>query len=394
MEMAPVDAGGDGGGGGGGSAVVEVNVSACDDEISPLLAEVPTKKPPRMTIFSVSNPHRRSLKEPLSGTGEPEVSFLYQIILWAWSGSRYSGLLCMASSSTIYTIMEFLMLVFPVHSVPLFEILCIRCTIILVLSFIWLRKIGQPLFVPTHTRNLLILRSLTGFISLLSFIYSVQNLPLSLAVTLNFATPIMASIGAKIILQEKLSLASFGGLACSFLGLWLIFQPMLVTRGDSSVAGDKSTSGSARESHPIFAILVGIFSSTLGGISYCLIRAGSKASDHPVYTVLSFVLLASPISAICTFTLQKFVVPSVFTLISIILLAVLAFFAEVSLARGLQLEKVSKVTNILYIKVVLSQVWSMAFLGVAASFSKVVGCLIILASVCTTVYLGPEKEIE
>ncbi|KAJ6839435.1 hypothetical protein M6B38_314855 [Iris pallida] len=59
MEMTLVDATDDGGGGGGwGSTVVEVNLFACDDDISPLLAKVPTKKPSRMTIFSVYNLYR------------------------------------------------------------------------------------------------------------------------------------------------------------------------------------------------------------------------------------------------------------------------------------------------------------------------------------------------
>lgn len=35
-------------------------------------------------------------------------------------------------------------------------------------------------------------------------------------------------------------------------------------------------------SHLIFAVLMGLFSSITSGISYCLIKAGAKASDHPV----------------------------------------------------------------------------------------------------------------
>lgn len=36
------------------------------------------------------------------------------------------------------------------------------------------------------------------------------------------------------------------------------------------------------ESNHIYAILVGLFSAITGGISYCLIRAGAKASDQPM----------------------------------------------------------------------------------------------------------------
>jgi len=37
---------------------------------------------------------------------ETEISPLTQFSSWIWSGSRYSGLLCMALSSTVYLIME------------------------------------------------------------------------------------------------------------------------------------------------------------------------------------------------------------------------------------------------------------------------------------------------
>jgi hypothetical protein len=37
-----------------------------------------------------------------------------------------------------------------------------------------------------------------------------------------------------------------------------------------------------RGSHHIYVVLVGLFSSITGGVSYCLIRAGAKASDQPV----------------------------------------------------------------------------------------------------------------
>lgn len=300
----------------------------------------------------------------------------------------------MGLSSAIYFVMEILTVLFPVRSIPIFQTLLIRCIIILLLSILWLRRSGQSLFVSTHVRNLLMLRSLTGLMSVLSFIYSVRNLPLSLATTLNFVTPLMACLGSKIILQEKLAVSYDGGIACSFLGIMLIFLPMLMTQGDLGEAGDMSIPSSISAINPFLAILVGIVSSTFGGISYCLIRAGAKESDHPVYTVFAFGLIASPLAAICTFIFQEFVLPTLFTFFLMVIYGLLAFFAEICLARGLQIEKVSKATNVLYMKVLLSQIWSMIFLGAAVSFGKLIGCLLILASVCSTVYLGPEKEIE
>ncbi|KAJ8461732.1 hypothetical protein OPV22_034658 [Ensete ventricosum] len=376
--------------------VVEVAESpSSSDESSPLLAvDDADNKPPRMTIFSVSYPRREPLKEPSSSVTDPEIAFLNQIVSWIWSGSRHSGLLCMASSSVIYYIMDVLLGIFPVGSAPIYQTVFTRCTILLIMSFMWLKRTGLPLLLPTHARNVLVLRSLTGFVSLLSFIYSVQNLPVSYAVLLNFATPIMASIGAMIILQEKLPRSHIGGLTCSFIGLLLILQPILLSEGSLTETFQMDNVVTDGRKDVILAIFVGIFSTILGGVSYCLIRAGAVAADQPVYTVFSFAILACPLSAICILIFQEFVLPNLFTFLLMMVLGVLAFYAEILLARGLQLGRIAKVTNIQYIKVLLWQLWSMTYLGAGPSSNKIIGCLLILASVCGTAYFGPDKENE
>lgn len=48
------------------------------------------------------------LQEQVIKVIEAEISPVLQFILWVWNGSRYSGLVCMALSSTIYFLMEVL----------------------------------------------------------------------------------------------------------------------------------------------------------------------------------------------------------------------------------------------------------------------------------------------
>ncbi|KAG6505718.1 hypothetical protein ZIOFF_038083 [Zingiber officinale] len=455
-----VDSDGSGRGFGGGEIhVVEMAAesSSAVDEVSPLLAaDGSGDERPRMTIFSVSYPRKKPAKESAYSSTDTEINFLVQIVSWIWSGSRHSGILCVCSSSIIYSIIEVLLDIFPDRSSPVYQTLFTRCSILFIVSLLWLRRTGHPLCIPTHAKTILLLRSLTGSVSLLSFIYSVQNLPVSYAVMLNFATPIMASLGAIIILREKLPLPYIGGLVCSFLGLFLIFQPVLLMGdclanhlssnqdpqnsssastdlssnqdpqnsssasteilhhtatslieetalsfftfhlhipifniGVSIHVGDSVTNG---EKHALFAILIGIFSTILGGVSYCLVRAGAKATDQPMYTVLSFAILALPLSAILILVNQEFVVPDLFTFLLAITLGVLAFLAEVLLARGLHLDKIAKTTNVLYLKVLLSQMWSLIFKGASPTLNKLIGCLLILASICGTSYIALEKE--
>ncbi|KAK6259507.1 hypothetical protein SCA6_013981 [Theobroma cacao] len=385
----------------GGSA------TSASEEITPLLTQ---SERPKINIFSVYRSRRKPRGQVIK-VSETEISPVSQFILWVWNGSSYSGLICMTLSSITYFIMEVLSDNFTAQSIPLLETAFARCTVTVILSYIWLRRSGLPIFGATHPRNLLVLRALVGYLSLLSFIYCIQRIPFSQAIVLSFTTPIVASIMARIILQETLKIAEIGGLACSFFGMLFIFQQMLTTQGTEQtyycgifhpswdVAGgllkaEEASNINLRGSQHMYAVLIGLFSSISGGISYCLIKAAAKESDQPVVTVLSFGILASPAAGICTFAFEEFVLPGFYSLSLMIALGILSFLAEVLLARGLQLEKISKVANVQFIEAALSQLWGISTSRVAPSFGRLVGCLLILISVSCTMFLGPQKETE
>lgn len=114
-----------------------------------------------------------------------------------------------------------------VGTIPLFEIVFTRCAIILILSFVWMKKIGQPVFGPTHIRKLLVARALTGFISMLSFIYrSVKVSKLLMVLFIYFwvnADDVTELSSFKIVLSFPL---------CPFDGqFYLIFQLIYSSRG-------------------------------------------------------------------------------------------------------------------------------------------------------------------
>ncbi|KAL1817583.1 uncharacterized protein LOC108223821 isoform X2 [Daucus carota subsp. sativus] len=361
-----------------------------DDHIVPLLSQ---SQKPKINIFSLSYSRPKSNREQITRLAETETSLFSLSVMWVWGGSRYSGLLCVALSSFIYCLMELFADLFSVQPIPLFEIAFARCTVMAIISFVWLKKSGYPVFGPANVRKLLVSRAVVGYISLMSFIYCMQRLPLSQAIVLSFTTPIMASVAARFILHEKIKIAELGGLACSFFGVLFIFHSMFIAQGGMVKVGQASDS-IVRETDQTYGLVIGLFSSVLGGISYCLVRAGAKASDQPVLTVFSFAVFASPSAAICTFAFQEFVMPGFYSFILMVIMGLLALFAEIFLARGLQLEKTSKIANVQYLEAALSQIWVMGSLTVVPSFGRLVGCLLILASICSTFFVGPEKEVE
>ncbi|XP_027172984.1 uncharacterized protein LOC113772559 isoform X2 [Coffea eugenioides] len=187
------------------SSPMEDAISISDEHITPLLNQ---SQRPRVNIFSVSHSRRRPVKEQITRLAETETSPFVQFTVWIWNGSRYSA-----------------------QSIPLFEMAFTRCTVILILSFVWLKRSRQPIFGTSSVRKLLVLRAFMGYLSLLSFIYCIQRVPLSQAIMLNFTTPIVAAVAARVILHEKLKIAEIGGLACSFFGVLFIFRPVLNIQG-------------------------------------------------------------------------------------------------------------------------------------------------------------------
>ncbi|KAL8145527.1 uncharacterized protein LOC141707013 isoform X2 [Apium graveolens] len=317
-----------------------------DNHIVPLLSH---SQKPKINIFSLSYSRPKSNREQITRLAETETSQFILSIMWVWGGSRYSGLMCVALSSFIYCMMEVLTDLLSVQPIPLFEIAFTRCTIMAVISFVWLKKSGYPVFGPANVRKLLASRALVGYISLMSFIYCIQRLSLAEGIILSFTTPIMASIAARFVLHEKIRISEVGGLSCSFFGMLFIFHSMLLTQGGMVKFGQAGDS-LVRETDQTYGLVIGLFSSILGGISYCLIRAGAKASDQPVLTVFSFAVFAGPLAAICTFAFQEFVMPGFYSFILMVIMGLLALFAEIFLARGLQLEKTSKVANVQYLE--------------------------------------------
>lgn len=58
---------------------------------------------------------------------------------------------------------------------------------------------------------------------------------------------------------------------------------ILCCSGNITEAGDVLNTVPVTGGQTIYAVLLGLFSSFLNGICYCLIRAAAKAYDNPVY---------------------------------------------------------------------------------------------------------------
>lgn len=123
-----------------------------------------------------------------------------------------------------------------------------------------------------HT-GLQIRRGLVGFVALATFFYALARLPLSVAITLNYASPLFLALLMPWQLGERPSRAQYATVAAGFVGVLLLLRPWQ-TPADDLVAG-----------------LVGLFSGVMAAFAYINVRKLGRLQEPEWRTVFWFALV-------------------------------------------------------------------------------------------------------
>ena len=105
-----------------------------------------------------------------------------------------------------------------------FEIVFLRNLAGLAVLLPWLIKSG-PSVLSTNRPGLFAIRSLFGFISMVSWFFAVTAIPLAEAVSLNFTAPIFGTLLAIIVLKEVVGIRRWAAVIIGFAGAMIILRP-------------------------------------------------------------------------------------------------------------------------------------------------------------------------
>lgn len=130
------------------------------------------------------------------------------------------------------------------HAVPTFQLVCVRSLVTLLVVDLVRRRSRVPLVF--HDKWMLFSRSLAGFIAIGAYFYALRSIPLGDAVLLNNASPALTSLGAVLLLGERMTVEKGVGMVLSTLGVWLLVRHRLGTlEGEGAVVGALSAVFSA-----------------------------------------------------------------------------------------------------------------------------------------------------
>jgi len=246
-----------------------------------------------------------------------------------------------------------------------FQIVFLRSIFNSLYTFIYLKK-RQISLKGNYQRNL-ILRGFSGFIAFSLFVYTIQNMPLATAVTIQYLSPLFTTIIALFFLNEKFPWIRLVFYLMAFLGVYFI-------QGFDHSVG-------------YLLVGIGLISSFFSGISYNLVRS-LRNTDSPELVVFYFVFIAALFSL--PFAILNWQSIGLKEFLMILGMSILTQVAQTSMTKAYQLETLGKLSILNYLGILYAVVLGYLLYDEKIDFYHTMGTILIFASILSNVLIKNE----
>ena len=243
---------------------------------------------------------------------------------------------------------------------PVTELVLFRSLVSLVITVYFLKKRHIPFF--GKQRKWLVLRGVFGVTALSLFFFTLQELPLGSAITIQYLSPIFTAFFAIFLLNEKMYKRQWLFFLLSFAGIGVIkgFDPNI--------------------SLPLF--LMGIGSALFAGLAYNCIRK-VKDTDHPLVVVLYFPLIAVPIMGVVS--AFNWTTPLGWEWLILLAMGVFTQIGQIYMTKALQLGEANEITAMKYLGIFFALGFDFFIFGVSYQPMALVGIAMVLGGVVLNV---------
>ena len=263
-----------------------------------------------------------------------------------------------------------------VQKYPIPEIILFRSIITFVMCYAIIRHRKIPFL--GYNKKWLIIRGIFGTTALTLFFYTLDNLPLAIATTVQYLSPIFTVIIALFLLKEHVKKIQWLFFAIAFVGVVSISFSKLLS-ADISVA----------KINPWW-VLIGVGSAFFSGIAYNAI-VKCRDTDSPVTVVMYFPLIATPVMLVLTYF--DYVIPQGIEWVILIVIGVFTQFAQVLMTMALHAENTATVTPFKYFGSIYAFFLGLFLFDEVISFWAIAGIVLILVGV-TGNTLFRKKEVS
>jgi len=238
---------------------------------------------------------------------------------------------------------------------PATELVLFRSLITFLLSYTLLkRKKVNPW---GRDKKWLLIRGIAGTTALTMFFYTIQKMPLSAAVTVQYLSPFFTAFIAGLLLGERTRWVQWLFFVISFIGI-------VVVKGSSAQI-------------PPVLLALGVISSMFSGLAYNSIR--KLKNEEPLVVVMYFPLVAFPIMVV--FSCFNWVMPHGTDWIFLIGIGLMTQFAQLYMTKSYQLSEVNTVAPLKYIGVLFALTWDILLFDFIPNVQMYVGILLVIGGV-------------
>jgi len=230
----------------------------------------------------------------------------------------------------------------------------------------------------TQHLNWHFLKVLCAVIGLSLFYLSVKYLPLAQSIALHFLSPVIAMIGARYLLQEKITFFCFSVLLLSLIGAMLILYPEFLRMQHLSVA---------------WIVLLPVGAAIALAASKLVTRHLGVLQEHPKTITTYLLFFTLPVSFI--FALFDWVTPHASQWLWLLLLGILNVFAHYSFSSAYTNASISFLTPFGYCKFLFGTLLGYAFFNeFPQNIISIIGMACILLSAVMMQYTKEIKKLD
>ena len=246
-----------------------------------------------------------------------------------------------------------------IRHIPAYEIVFFRALVSLAVGYVLIRRKGLNPW--GNNKPLLIYRGIAGTIALMLYFYTLQNMPLASAVTIQYLSPIFTLLIAGIMLKESARPIEWLFFSISFAGV------VMIKGFDVRISA--------------FGLVMGVGAAFFSGLAYNTIR---KLKDHDHHLVVVFYFPLVTVPTIGLYALTHWVTPGAVDWLILILIGLATTVAQIYMTKAYQLEKAANISNFNYLGTIYALILGyflfneliglLALLGIGLIIFGVISC--------------------
>ncbi len=212
-------------------------------------------------------------------------------------------------------------------------------------------------------KSLLIARGLLGTLALYCVFRALGSLPIASATIIQYTYPTFTTLGAWILLKEKINKKIFLALIIGWLGICFVVNP--------------EWSNNASYKYSSIEVLLALSGAILTSLAYICVRILSK-EENGLVIVFYFPLVSTFLTA--PLILNNYIVPSYSDFAWIIGIGLFTQIGQVKITKGLTLLPAAKACTINYVQVLFASIWGFFIFSERINLETVIGGTLVLLS--------------